>query len=393
MAGKDTPQIRVVRIITRLNVGGSGMHAILIQHHGTGRFPSLLVAGREESTEGNLLEMAAERGIEPVLIDEMLRPIHPGRDLLALWKIIRLLRRLRPQVVETHTAKAGILGRVAAWITGVPVIIHVFHGHVFYGYFSNTVSKVILMVERFLARLSTRIVMVSEQGRDELIKFRVAPAEKVEYIPLGLELDAFAASGQYRGRLRSELGLGPDDLTVGIIGRLTPIKAHKDFFKAAKMVSELIPKVYFLVVGDGELRGEVEEEAEQLDLKDKILFLGWRTDLDRIYADLDLVVLSSHNEGMPMTVIEAMVAGAPVVATRVGGVPTLVADGIDGILIEPGDVEAMAKGMLHLLTDNARRKEMVLKGKRKMLETYHVSNVVETYESLYEHLLEEKKPK
>jgi len=275
-------RIKVLRIIARLNIGGPAIHTILLTAGlNNERFEPLLVTGVEGRREGSMLDLAAAKGVEPIIIPELRRNVGPQDALVALLRLYHLIRRERPQIVHTHTTTAGLLGRLAAKLAGVPVILHTFHGHVLRGYFGPLQSKALVWMERFLARLTDRIVTVSEGQRQELAGYGVAPLEKIVVVPLGFELEDLLSCESHRGELRRELGLGDDVRLIGIIARLVPIKNHRLFFQAAKLVAEAVPQARFLVVGDGELREELEAYAHELELDERVLFIGWRRDLPR----------------------------------------------------------------------------------------------------------------
>jgi glycosyltransferase involved in cell wall biosynthesis len=300
------------------------------------------------------------------------------------------MRRERPHIVHTHTATAGLLGRLAARLAGVPVILHTFHGHVLRGYFGPIRSKALVWMERFLARLSDRIVTVSEGQRQELAGYGIAALEKITVVPLGFELEDLLACQSYRGELRRELGLGDENKLVGIVARLVPIKNHRLFLQAAQVVAEAIPQARVLVVGDGELREELEAYAHDLGLDGKALFTGWRRDLPRLYADLDVVALTSINEGTPVSLIEAMAAAVPVVATAVGGVPDVVVDGETGYLVKEGDVKGMAEAIMELLRDPKKARQMGQQGRETVYPRFASQTLIANAEGLYVDLLRQK---
>lgn len=385
--------MKIVRVIARLNVGGPAIHAILLTARMNERgIQTLLVCGREGPREGNMEDLAAAHGVVPVRIPELGREIRWWDDLTAFWKLYRLLRRERPRILHTHTAKAGTLGRLAGWLAGVPVIIHTFHGHVFQGYFPPWKTRLFIGAERAMSRISTAIVTLSPRLKEDLVKHGIAPQEKIRIVPLGLALDQFGELDARRGNLRAELGLGPDAVLIGIVGRLVPIKNHRLFLQAARdVVGELTERaggpgdrsVHFLVVGDGELRDRLEDEARDLGLSPRVAFLGFRQDLENIYADLDLVVLTSNNEGTPVCLIEAMAAGKPVVATRVGGVPDLVEDMVTGLLVPPGDREALARALLVLVNDPALRARLGERARSAVYPRFDIRTLVSNLERLY----------
>lgn len=381
--------IRVCRIIGRLNIGGPALHAILLEQGLRARgYETVLIAGREGPREGNLHDLAAEKGVEPLILPELGREVRPLRDCAALVKLVRLLRRLRPQIVHTHTAKAGALGRIAAKLAGVPIIVHTFHGHVLHGYFSRRTTRFFLSIERCLAAASTKVLTVSEGQRQDLLRLRIGRPETVGVMPLGLELEGFLRSELRRGEIRRRLGVNAGALLVGIVARLAPIKDHTTFLEAAFDLRKSRLDVQFLIVGDGELRSALEQEASSLGLDGCAHFLGWQRELEPIYADLDLAVLSSLNEGTPVSLIEAMAAGLPVVATKVGGIPELVADGKTGLLVPPKDPMAMSRAMETLLGDPERRRQMGRLGREAVYPLYSDAALIDRMHGLYASLLQ-----
>jgi glycosyltransferase involved in cell wall biosynthesis len=378
-------KLKVIRVITRLNVGGVAVQTILLTKHcDPQKIETLLVTGTEGPGEGSLRDWAADQGVTPLVIPEMGREINFISDLKILYKLYRLFRREKPDIVDTHTAKAGFAGRLAARLAGVPVVIHTFHGHIFHGYFSPWKTRLFLFIEQMLAHLSTRIVTISALQRQEILNFRIASPDKILIIPYGFELDPFLTCESGRGRLRSELALGPEIKLVGIVARLTAIKNHHLFFKAASLVHQRCKAVHFVVVGDGELRAELEQYVAELQLERVVHFLGWRQDVPAIYADLDLVALTSNNEGTPVTLIEAQAAGCPVVATAVGGVPDIVSDGQTGYLVPPGDAEALAEAILKALADDSG--SMGRAARQAVAEQFTISRLVRDMEQLYTEL-------
>jgi glycosyltransferase involved in cell wall biosynthesis len=381
-------KIKVLRIIARLNIGGPAIHTILLTAGlNDERFESTLVTGVEGKYEGNMLDLAAAKGVEPIIIPQLRRNVDPLGGLITLVKLYRLMRRQKPHIVHTHTATAGLLGRLAAKLAGVPVILHTFHGHVLRGYFGPLRSKALVWVERFLACLSDCIVTVSEGQRRELAGYGVAPPEKITVVPLGFELEHLLTCQSHRGELRRELDLADDHKLVGIVARLVPIKNHHLFLQAAKVVAEAVPQARFLVVGDGELREELKAYVCDLGLDERAFFTGWRRDLPRLYADLDVVALTSINEGTPVSLIEAMAAGVPVVATAVGGVPDVVVDGETGYLVGAGDANGMAEAIIELLKNPGKAGEMGRWGREAVYPKFAVQTLIANVEGLYAELL------
>ncbi|MDB2576745.1 glycosyltransferase family 4 protein [Planctomycetota bacterium] len=317
-------------------------------------YETILAGGALDEGDQSSIPEARRRGIHVVELGSMRRSLGPLADLLAVWQIIRLIRKFRPVVVHTHTAKAGAIGRFAAWLCRVPVIVHTFHGHVFEGYFSPRVSRIFQRVERVLARMSDRVIAISpSQLHDLSSKFKIAKPEKFTCVPLGFELDRFKNCDEHRGELRAEFGLEPEVVLVGLIGRLVPIKNHSLLLEAIARL-DVAEEVRFFIVGDGHVRGELERQASELGIADKVIFTGARHDAARIYADLDIVALTSINEGTPVTLIEAMAAGKAIVTTDVGGIRDILPRGY-GAVVESGDVGAFARALEVFIDDEVLR--------------------------------------
>jgi glycosyltransferase involved in cell wall biosynthesis len=349
-------------------------------------YETRLVIGRESGREGNLLDLALARRVDLVTLDGLGRAIRPLDDLRALWALFRLLRRFRPQVVHTHTAKAGVLGRVAAALARVPVVVHTYHGHVLHGYFGRLANRAIRLLERALGGLSSALVTVSESVQQDLVALRVARADRIRVVPLGLELTPFAGE-LARGALRSEAGFDPRAPLVGMVGRLAPVKDVPTFLQAARVLLDSRPDVRFSLVGDGDERAALESQARALGLGGALHFHGWRRDLPAVYGDLDVVVNSSRNEGTPVALIEALAAARPVVATAVGGTPDLLAGGAHGTLVAPGDPAALARAIAAALNDPAAAQARARQGRAHVLEHHAVARLVRDMDSLYRELL------
>jgi glycosyltransferase involved in cell wall biosynthesis len=385
-------RVKVIRVIARLNIGGPAIHVInLTADLDPTRFQSILVTGTEGPGEGSMLDLARARGIAPVIIPGMLGEATLNRsDLKALVTLYRLFRHECPHIVHTHTAKAGVLGRLAARLARVPVVVHTYHGHVLHGYYTPLKNWLLRRMEQGLGVVSDRLVAVSEQVKRDLLRYRVARAEKISVIPLGFDLEPFLAGSGHRGKLRRELGVSNGEPLVGIVGRIFPIKNHRLFLEAATLVAAALKAARFLVVGDGVLRPQMEDYARALGITDRVVFTGWRHDLPLIYPDLDVLVVSSNNEGTPVSAIEAMAAGCPVVATRVGGLPDLVADGETGCLVPPHDPAALAAGILWLLRDRETALRIAQGAQATVAKRFAVERLCRDVEDLYGELLVRK---
>lgn len=381
--------IRVVNVLARLNVGGPAIHvSLLTQRMAPPDYESFLVTGTVGGAEGDMTWYATERGVTPIIIPTLGRELHPIRDIATLWKLYRLLRQLKPDVVATHTAKAGFVGRVAAWLAGAPVIVHTYHGHVFHGYFSPAKTRLFLLLERFAARLSDAIIALTPGQRDDLVNvYHIAPASKFIVMGYGLDLSAFAAAQRHSGTFRRAWGVAGDAPLITIVGRLAPVKNHALFLQAAVKLREVLPAARFAIVGDGELRTELEAQVDALGLRHAVFFTGWQKDVTPVYADSDVLVISSVNEGTPFTVIEAMAAGCPVVSTAVGGVPDFLNYGEMGKLVPSGDADALAGALVETVQQPPDAEAL----RALIVERYGIDRLVRDLDALYRGLLEKKK--
>lgn len=379
-------RIRVARIITRLNVGGPAIQAMLLTERlDPTRYESVLICGRPEAHEGDMAQFRPSPGVRPIVVPGLRREISPIADLRSFVQIVRILRRFRPHIVHTHMAKAGLLGRLAARLAGSPVVLHTFHGNVLRGYFGSPMTRVFILLERALARLSTRLIAISGGQGAELEDLGIASRRRIVEIPLGVDLVPFLATR--RGAFRAELGVSDDVPLVGIVARLVPIKAVHVFLEAAARLRVDHPTVMFVVVGDGVLRPWLEELARSLGLGLQVRFTGWRADLPAIYADLDVMALTSRNEGTPVSAIEALASGCAVVATAVGGVPDIVRDGHTGLLARSGDAGDVARRISELLRDADRRRALGAAGRAAVFPEHDITTLIARVDALYSRLL------
>ena len=339
-------------MIARLNVGGPAIHVVeLTRAMNEGRWRTRLVAGSVPEHEGDMGYYAERRGVRVTTVPTMSREIGALGDLRSLWTLYRLFRRERPDVVHTHTAKAGTLGRVAAVLARVPVRVHTYHGHVLGGmYFSPVMTRVFLGVEQLLARRTHRLVALTRRQADEMAhELGVAPRERFAVVPLGLDLARFTEvdAPAARARARAALGASEHDLLVGTVGRVVRIKNHELFLEVVSALGRRRPDVRALVMGSGEREGAIRRRAEAMGLTDRLLWLGWRDDLAELYPALDVLLLTSHDEGTPVAVLEALAAGTRVVAREVGGVAEVLGDlGCGAVVPREADAEAWADAVL-----------------------------------------------
>ncbi len=404
---------KVLRIIARLNVGGPARHVVWLSQglKGAG-YETLLVAGVVPPGEDDMSYIAAEAGVTPYVVPQMSREVSP-KDALTIWKLFRLMLREQPAIVHTHTAKAGTVGRVAGliyrWLTpsallGKPrscLFVHTYHGHVFHSYYSPRKTRLFLAIERCLAKLVTdRIVVISDQQRREINeRFRVGRPEQFAVIPLGIDISVYAHWEKHRPITRAELGANESELLIGIVGRLTEIKNHKLFLEAGARLQKLTnSRVRFLIIGDGNLRSELEAQTKSLGLDDRVSFLGTRNDPESFYPALDIVALTSLNEGTPLTLIEAMANARPVVATAVGGVVDLLgqsqheSDGYAlcerGISVRAGDAEGFAHALACLIEDEELRRDLGGRGLDFVTTHYAKERLLADVAELYAQLVD-----
>lgn len=378
--------IKVLQIITRLNVGGPAQHAVSVAANlNKGSFKSKVIAGITDKHEGDMSFVTETHGVSLVPVENLRNEAGIAGDLVAFWQIYRILKKEKPDLVNLHLLKARFFGGMAARLARIPVIVETFHGNLFEGYYGKLTTSAILWVERFLGwSIMNRVIAISERQKEELVRYRICPPRKIQVIPLGLSLSRFLDCSTFRGQLREELGISEKTMLIGIVGRLVPIKGLSYLLEAIHKVARVTEKeLRLLVIGDGPMREQLESQVSALGLGGKVRFLGWRFDLEKLYADLDIVVLSSLNEGTPFSLIEAMSAGKAVVATSVGGVPDVVEDGRGGLLVPPKNPAAMADAILRLINDVNLRNCLGQQAKYDVYPRYDVSRLTRDMHSYY----------
>jgi GT2 family glycosyltransferase/glycosyltransferase involved in cell wall biosynthesis len=402
-------RIKVLRMIARLNIGGPAIHVYLLTKGlDAKKFEPTLVAGKISPQEGDMSYLFKSYDKNPTIIPELQREMSLRMDLKSFRQIFSRLLKEKPDIVHTHTAKAGSSARLAVLMYNLISekkvrTVHTFHGHVFEGYFSRATSLLVVWIERFLAKLTDVIIAISEtQKRDLSGKFQIASAQKIRTVELGFDLGPFLRSEGLKGQFRRSLGIEDDTLLIGIIGRLVPIKNHMMFFEAAKIFLEENPAVHakFVVVGDGELRDELETYCQELGLASHVVFSGWMRNVPLVYADLDILALTSTNEGTPVSIIEAMASSVPVISTDAGGVLDLLGppDGIPssdgfvvcerGILCKKNDASGFAKGLKHLVEiDIQEKQKRMMRARSFVRERFSEKRLLHDIESLYLELM------
>jgi glycosyltransferase involved in cell wall biosynthesis len=379
-----TGPFTVAHVVTKLELGGAQQNTLFtVSHLAAARFRPILIAG-----EPGLLDEEARRlaGVEFYQIPSLARPINLWKDLRALISLTLLLLRLKPSIVHTHSSKAGILGRVAAKLAGVPIIIHSVHGYGFTPEQPSVLRWVLIAAERCVGRFTTRFFAVSEANRKLGVELGLFPAERCSLVRSGIDLDAFRRASVDREAKRRELGLSAERPVIGMVAPMKPQKAPLDFVRMAALVCRVRPDVQFLFAGDGELRRAMEAEVARMSLGQVVHLVGWRRDIAEIMRCLDVFVLTSLWEGLPRVYLEALASGVPVVGTRVDGAVEVVAEGVNGYLVEPGDMRAMAEKVLCLLANPDERRRMGAQGQRLPAE-FDIRSMVRQQEREYERLL------
>jgi glycosyltransferase involved in cell wall biosynthesis len=395
---------RVLQIINRLNLGGPTFIAgYLTAYLGEG-YETMLLAGQKDDSEESSEFIVRNMGITPRFINNMRREINWKDDRIAYQEIDKIIKDFKPDIVHTHAAKAGTLGRLAAINNKVPVILHTFHGHVFEGYFGKLKTAIFLNIERFLAWKTSGIIAISNVQKEELSqKFKVATDKKSFVIPLGIDLEKFQTNQvEKRNAFRAQYQLSEDTIAVGIIGRIVPIKNHQLFLDCwKKILSQTTKKVHAFIIGDGEDRDVVFEYCNKLNLnynagsdynqQNTITFTSWIIDIDTPVAGLDIIALTSNNEGTPVSLIEAQAAGKAVVSTNVGGISDIVIKGETALLSPKEDREAFSKNLLELIENESLRKKMAAVSPTHAEGAFGYMKMVENHRQLYKKLLSEKR--
>ncbi|NQT81153.1 MAG: glycosyltransferase family 4 protein [Candidatus Aminicenantes bacterium] len=336
------------------------------------------------------IQILESEGIEFIQCPFLLRRINVIKDLKAFFDIWRIIKKYNPLIVHTHSSKAGLLGRLAAKLARVPIIIHTPHGHVFFGYFGSFKTKIFIILERFVSRITDKIVALTNEEKKDYIKFRIANEDKFDVIYSGIELNKFKELPFNENQnFKRELGIPENYLVVGTVGRLVPVKGPEFLIEAAKYIISKYPEVFFIFTGDGPLEQNLERQAFKSGIKDNIIFLGWRNDIAGIISVYDIFALPSLNEGMGRVLVEAMALGKPIVASNVGGIPDLVTHGKNGFLVPPKNPEKLAKYIQILIGDKEKRKKMGQAGK-EMVKNFSKEKMVEKIANLYEELLTQK---
>lgn len=381
-------KIKVLHIITRLDKGGSAENTFLtVTGLDKNNYDVTLMGGTVTDPKQDRRRQIEESGISYIFIPELIRNIRPIKDIKALFKIYRILRKEKFDIVHTHTSKAGLLGRLAAKLTGVPIIIHTPHGHVFFGYFGPFKTRIFIFLEKLASFISDKIVALTNREKEDYVLFKIADEDKFVVICSGVELERFKElPSKEKQNFKKELGIQENSLIVGTVGRLVPVKGAEFLIEAAKHIIPKYPDTLFIFTGDDYLRHDLEKKAYELGIRENIIFLGWRDDVARILSIYDVFVLPSLNEGMGRALVEAMALEKPIVASNVGGIPDLVIHGKNGYLVPSKNPVNLAKHIQILLEDKGKRESMGQEGKNIAMN-FSAEKMVKNITKLYEQLL------
>ena len=386
---------KILHIITRLDRGGSAQNTLLTCHLLAKKYDMILIHGlsfesrmteKEKWIVDKEIQDAEKVGVKVIPIPSLVQRINPIKDMIALFSLIKIIHGEKPDIVHTHTSKAGFLGRWAAKIARVRHIIHTPHGHVFYGHFGRVASKFFLLIEKFTSPITEKLIALTDAEREDYIYFNVAGADKLISIHSGVNIDRFQNSSIHVEEKKRDLGIQGKDFVVGTVGWLLRIKGPMILMKAMAYVWRKYPDCHLVYVGKGDLEEEMRHEVDRMGVSDHVHFLGWRDDIPEIMPVFDVFVLPSLNEGMGRVLVEAMAAGRPVVASKVGGIVDIVKHGQNGLLVEPADVEGLGKAITELLENREGRVQMGNRG-RQLAPHYSIERMIENLDTLYASLL------
>lgn len=393
-------KIKILHVITRLDGGGSAENTILttlgldkkkydvVLIKGLS-LESEMSAGEKASVEDGLTQIEL-MGVKLIIVPSLVRQINPIIDLRTLFRLYRIFLREKPIVVHTHTSKAGILGRWASFLAGIPIVVHTPHGHVFYGYYGRIKTKLFILMEKLTAPITDKIITLTEKEKEEHIQLNISKPDKFVVIHSGVKLENSHKNWD-NDALRKGLGISLTDSIVGTVGRLVEIKGHVYLLDAARLLLNKMPNTTFLLVGDGHLTNRLKNHALSLGIKEKVVFTGWRNDVFQLINMFDIFVLPSLNEGMGRVLVEAMAVGKPIIASDVGGIPNLVIHGKNGLLVPAADAQALAKSIEFLCANPEKGSEMGKEGK-KIAEDYGVGSMLQKIDDLYLRAIKEKFP-
>ena len=387
---------KILRIINRFNLGGPTYNAAYLTKYLEGEYETLLIGGNHEKSEKSSMHILENLGINPIIIPEMQRSINPVLDRIALKKIRKIIEDFKPDIVHTHAAKAGALGRKAAYNAGVKQIYHTFHGHIFHSYFGKIKTEIYKKIERDFAKKTTKIIAISPIQKEELSKVhKICKPEKIEIIPLGFDLSKFYENKvAKREKFRKKWNIKESEVAIGIIGRLVPIKNHQFFIKAINQVmsSSVIP-IRVFIVGDGDEKENIIKNIKELNIDFNtngnaatIQLTSWIKEIDEVNAGMDIICLCSLNEGTPVSLIEAQASGKPIVTTRTGGIENIVIENKTALISEIDNIDLFVENLISLIKSKKKREEFTDLGIKKSYE-FDYNILIKNIKKLYEHIL------
>ncbi len=387
---------KILRIINRFNLGGPTYNAAYLTKYLEGEYETLLIGGNHEKSEKSSMHILENLGINPIIIPEMQRSINPVLDRIALKKIRKIIEDFKPDIVHTHAAKAGALGRKAAYNAGVKQIYHTFHGHIFHSYFGKIKTNIYKKIERDLAKKTTKIIAISPIQKEELSKVhKICKPEKIEIIPLGFDLSKFYANKvAKREKFRKKWNIKESEIAIGIIGRLVPIKNHQFFIKAInQVISTCAIPIRVFIVGDGDEKENIIKNIKELNIDFNtngnaatIQLTSWIKEIDEVNAGMDIICLCSLNEGTPVSLIEAQASGKPIVTTRTGGIENIVIENKTALISEIDNIDLFVENLISLIKSKKKREEFTDLGIKKSYE-FDYNILIKNIKKLYEHIL------
>lgn len=387
---------KILRIINRFNLGGPTYNAAYLTKYLEPDYETLLIGGQHDESEKSSMHILDNLGLKPIIIPEMQRSLNPYKDQIAFKKIQNIIKEFKPDIVHTHAAKAGALGRRAAYKMGVKQIYHTFHGHVFHSYFGSFKTRIFKEIERNLAKKSTKIIAISEIQKSELSKIhKICPEKKIEVIPLGFDLERFNTDkDSKRKEFRKKWNLKENEIAIGIIGRLVPIKNHTFFIDVIQEVlkNSKVP-IRAFIVGDGEEKQNIVNYIKNKNLDFSLNYnpatfqlTSWIKEIDKVNSGMDIICLTSLNEGTPVSLIEAQASGKPIVSTKTGGIENIVLENKTALLSEKNDLDNFSKNLLSLVNNSNKRKLFSKFGLEKSKD-FHYNQLVNNIKNLYEKIL------
>lgn len=381
-------KIKICHVITRLDWGGSpDIVRVLCSGLDPAVFDVYLIYGKTLHPSAKTAEFLRTTSVHLIHIPQLVRDIRPLSDLAALVRLFAVFSHQEFDIIHTHTAKAGALGRIAGFLARTPVILYTPHGHNFYGYFSKFCSKAIVLIEKILATVTTGIVVFTQLEKRDFIALDVAPGEKISVVSQGLELAEYIPPEQEKNAIKESFGIKQEDFVIGLVSRLEPVKGTQYFIEACRLLAAESVSLRFIIAGDGSLADSLKQKVKEYRLGEKVIFLGWRQDIPHILAACEIVVLPSLNEAVGIALIEAQAQGIPVVASRVGGIPEVVQDGITGLLVAPGQPQEIADAVIRLYRDPRASKEMGRAAQRWVRDKFSAGAMIRALTVLYQELI------